>query len=366
MAKPRSHSEKADEHARARIEALFSSIGDGVIATDENGYISEINSEACHILGLKPADLLGKWFPRAVKAIDEDGNPIDLMDRPVSQALLAGRPVSGRTFYKAADGRRVPVAVTVAPILLEGRPIGAIEVIRDISVEYEVDKMKSEFISIASHQLRTPLTAVKTYSHLLASGFNGQLNKEQHEFMDIILSSIDRMNELINTLLDISRIEEGRITISNKIIDFEAVMEEILSEQGPVAKSKNINIELQYESSNLRFMTDPLLLKEVCANLLSNAIKYTPKGGTITIKASVQKHNFTFTIQDTGYGIPRHEQARVFTKFFRAENILDKDTTGTGLGLYMVKQIAENLGGTIDFKSSEKEGTLFRFTIPTA
>jgi len=358
------HNKTAAGHAKARIEALFASIGDGVIATDENGYISEINDAACEILGLKRSDLLGKWFPRAVKAIDEEGKLIDLMDRPVSQALLAGRPVYGRTFYKTTDNRRVPVAITVAPILLDNKPIGAIEVFRDISVEYEVDKMKSEFISIASHQLRTPLTAIKTYSHLLASGFNGRLNKQQQEFMEIILGSVDRMNELINTLLDISRIEEGRITISNKVISFEALMEEILSEQGPIAKSKDIKIELNYRSANLRFMTDPLLVKEVCANLLSNAIKYTPAGGTITISAALKKQHFIFIIQDTGYGIPRHEQVRVFTKFFRAENILDKDTTGTGLGLYMVKQIAENLGGTIDFKSSEKGGTLFRFDIP--
>lgn len=359
-----SHYQTYAEQERARAEALFSSIGDGVIATDEHGVISEVNHVAEQILGYTAKDLLGKWFPKVIQAVNEDGKALDLMERPVAQAMLSGHPISGTTWYKTRSRKRVPVALTVSPILLGDSPIGAIEVFRDISHEYEIDRMKSEFISIASHQLRTPLTAIKTYSHMLASGFSGPLNQSQSEFMDIILGSIDRMNELINTLLDITRIEEGQMLVSRQFVDLETVVDEIVIELQPVARAKKIKLSIDYKSDNLNAQTDPLMIKEICANLLSNALKYTPPGGQVSISVSATSKNFIFIIEDTGYGIPRREQSRVFSKFFRGENIMDKETSGTGLGLYLVKQLVESLGGTVSFKSVENKGSRFRFTIP--
>lgn len=348
---------------RARAEALFSSIGDGIIAMDEHGYVSDINEAALKILNCRPQDVINQWFPRAVKALDDEGKPIPPMERAVSQALLTGKSVSGKMFYQTNEGP-VAVAITVAPILINKRPVGAIEVFRDVSQEHEIDKMKSEFISIASHQLRTPLTAIKTYSHMLASGYGGKLSKDQSEFMDIILSSIDRMNSLINTLLDISRIEQGRLSMSPQVINLEEIMEDVLTELMPLAQAKDIDVTLQYATDNLQATTDPLLIKEICLNLLSNAIKYTPEHGAVVINIAGTKRQLVFSIQDTGYGIPKSEQNRIFTKFFRAENVLDKDTSGTGLGLYLVKQLAESLGGEVAFTSTEGKGTCFTFKVP--
>lgn len=354
------------EQERARTQALFSSLGDGVIATDEAGNISEINTAAVRILGYHAEELLGKWFPKAIQAIDETGVETELMDRPVIQAMISGKPIASKTFYLTKSGERIPVAVTVSPILLNNRPVGAIEIFRDISHEYEVDQMKSEFISLASHQLRTPLTAIKTYSHMLATGFSGDLTKSQKDFMDIILGSIDRMNELINTLLDISRIEEGRLSITQRTIRLDEIIQEIMTELRPAAKVKRIKLNFTCQSDDTSALTDPLLVKEVCANLLSNAIKYTPDKGTVTISLEAPAQQFIINIHDTGYGIPKSEQKRVFTKFFRAENILNKDTSGTGLGLYLVKQIAESLGGDISFRSTEGKGSQFKFSLPKA
>lgn len=352
------------EQERARTQALFSSLGDGVIATDESGNISEINSAAVRILGYHAEELLGKWFPKAVLAVNEQGVETDLMDRPVIQAMISGKPIASKTFYLTKSRKQIPVAVTVSPIMLNDRPVGAIEIFRDISQEYEVDQMKSEFISLASHQLRTPLTAIKTYSHMLATGFSGELTKSQQDFMDIILGSIDRMNELINTLLDISRIEEGRLMITQRTIKLKEIMQEIVTELKPAAKAKQIKLEFHANTDDSSALTDPLLVKEVCANLLSNAIKYTPDKGSVTVSLAAADKHFIIKIRDTGYGIPKSEQKRVFSKFFRAENILNKDTSGTGLGLYLVKQIAENLGGDISFKSAESKGSEFTFSLP--
>ena len=357
---------QTNERERARTRALFSSIGDGIIATDEKGNISEVNSAAVRILGYHAEELLGKWFPRVIVATDETGEVTDLIDRPATQAVVTGKPVAGKTFYVTKSQELIPVAVTVSPIMVGDQPVGVIEVFRDISHEHEVDRMKSEFISIASHQLRTPLTAIKTYSHMLAGGFGGKLNSKQQEFMDIILGSIDRMNELINTLLDISRIEEGRLTIAPRETNLEELVKEIIQELTPLARSKHIVIKKKFQTPGPSTRTDPLLVKEVFANLLSNAIKYTPEKGLVNIEVREGIKYFTFTITDTGYGIPRSEQSRVFSKFFRAENILDKETSGTGLGLYLVKQIAESMGGVINFTSKEGKGSCFTFKLPKA
>lgn len=364
MSTQKIHHPQSAERERARTQALFSSIGDGIIATDEEGNIAEVNSAAVRILGYHAEELLGQWFPRVIQAIDPEGETVDMLDRPVMQAMVTGKPVVSRTLYLTKSKRTVPVAITVSPILIDERPVGAIEVFRDISHEYEVDRMKSEFISIASHQLRTPLTAIKTYSHMLAEGYGGDLTKHQREFMDIILGSINRMNELINTLLDISRIEEGRLTIDPQTTDLELLVKEIVQELGPLAKAKRIKVGLSISTKQPQLRTDPLLVKEVCANLLSNAIKYTAAGGQVYVEVAEDSNNFIVTFTDTGYGIPKPEQKRVFSKFFRAENILDKESGGTGLGLYLVKQVVENLGGQIKFKSAEGKGSSFSFSLP--
>jgi PAS domain S-box-containing protein len=349
---------------RARTKALFTSIGDGIIATDENGKVTEVNSAAIRIFGYHAEELLGKWFPHVVRAFKEDGTEVARMDRPVMQAMLTGKPISDKAFFLAKSGRLIPCSVTVSPIMIDDHPVGAIEVFRDITHEHEVDRMKSEFISIASHQLRTPLTAIKTYSHMLAEGYGGALNDHQKDFMEIILGSIARMNELINTLLDISRIEEGRLSVAPQTTDLKDILQEIITELQPLAAARSLQLKSTFKAKKSKTTTDPLLVKEVCANLLSNAIKYTPERGTVHITLDQNGKDFIFVITDTGYGIPYDEQKRVFTKFFRAENILDKDTSGTGLGLYLVKQVVQNLGGKISFTSTEDKGSTFTFTIP--
>ncbi len=351
---------------RARSLALFSSIGDGVIATNEEGMISEVNEAACRILGFEAKELLGQWFPRAIHAVDEKGNEISMLKRPAAQAMVSGKPVVGKTFYVTKAKRLAPVAVTVSPILIDSRPVGAIEVFRDITREHQIDRMKSEFISIASHQLRTPLTAIKTYAHLLANGFSGQPNKQQQKFLDIILASSDRMNELINTLLDIAKIEEGSLTVSPRKVDVHKLIQEVMQELAPLAKDKHINLEAVFNTKNYSLKTDPLLLREICSNLLSNAIKYTPNKGQVSLILNEDAKKFRFVITDTGFGIPKHQHSRVFSKFFRAENTLKREVTGSGLGLYLVKQLVTRLKGQITFESSEGKGTTFIFSLPKA
>lgn len=349
---------------KAKTDAVFSSIGEGAIATDENGIIYRINKAALDILGISEKYALGKWFPDVVIIVDSNNKVISPLERPITRAFLTGKTISERVYYRTKKDPRLPVFVTVSPILLNGKPIGAVETFRDITQEYKVDRMKSEFISIASHQLRTPLSAINTYSRMLNSGYAGELTKEQKDFMRIILSSIDRMNELINTLLDISRIETGKLQINSSSVDYKEVILPIVREFTPQAVEKNITLSIKTPDKPLPVMADPLLLSEVFSNLLSNAIKYTPPKGKVSVTLAKKDSNIVLSVKDTGYGIPKESQEYLFSKFFRAGNVLQKETFGTGLGLYMVKLIANSIGGKVWFESRENIGSTFYFSIP--
>ena len=362
---PGENNEQLVAEQQAVAEALFTSIGDGAIATDEYGKITRINPTALRILGYTEKEVLGTWFPKKIVALTVQDKPISLIDRPITRAFLTGKTVIEKTYYRKKNGQRIPVAITVSPIILEGRPVGAIEVFRDITLEYEVDRMKSDFISLASHQLRTPLSAIKTYSHMLLDGYMGEINDAQRKSLRTILSAANRMNELISTLLNITRIESGTIAITPKIINAEHLAEEVIKEHSLLASDKNITLEVEKrgkESATVK--TDTLIFKEVLSNLVSNAIKYTPEDGKVSISIQPRKRDLLVSVKDNGLGIPKYSQDHVFTKFFRAHNVVKQETSGTGLGLYLVKGLLDSLNGTIWFESHEGKGTTFYVSLP--
>lgn len=350
---------------RAQAEALFSSLGVGAIATDEFGKITRVNLVASTLLGYEARDLVGQWFPKKIVAITQKGEPVSLIDRPITRAFLTGKPVNEKTFYQTKDGNPLAVSVTVSPILLAGKPIGAIELFQDITLEEEVDRMKSEFISLASHQLRTPLSAIKTYTHMLADGYMGDVTPAQKKSLRTIIGATNRMNELISTLLNITRIESGTIAIVPKNLHLEKAAEEVIKELNLAASEKSISLTLKKigkVSTNVK--TDNLIIKEVISNLVSNAIKYTSDEGAIVVEVRGRARDVQVSVADNGWGIPNIAHDQVFSKFFRATNILKRETTGTGLGLYLVRGLLERLGGTIWFESVEGKGSTFYFMLP--
>jgi PAS domain S-box-containing protein len=352
--------------AYAQADALFSSIGDGAVATDEFGRITKINQAALDILGFKEKEVLGKWFPKALQAYDEAGRPIKLMDRPITQAFLTGKPVIARTLYKQKNGALLPVACTVSPLVLSGRPIGAIELFRDITTEYEIDRMKSDFISLASHQLRTPLSAIKTYSHMLIDGFMGPVTPGQRKALRTIVSASNRMNELISTLLNVSRIETGNVIVSAKNINLNHIIDEVFKELALAAETKQIELTSKLPKTPLIIKGDNLIVKEIVINLVSNALKYTPDNGKVQVQCRKGTRNVLISVKDNGMGIPKNAREQVFSKFYRAQNVVRHETSGTGLGLYLVKGLVETLGGTIWFESVENSGSTFYVRLPIA
>jgi PAS domain S-box-containing protein len=346
------------------MEALFASIGEGVIATDEAGNITRVNAKALALLGMSENEVLHKHFLNVVISVHDNGETINAFERPIVRAFQTGRTISARTLYQQKGGGILPVYLTVSPIIFKQRPIGAIQVFRDLTDEIESDKLKSDFISIASHQLRTPLSAINMYSMMLRDGLAGDLSEDQLSYIDTILSSVGRMNVLIDTLLNITRIEAGGVKPKIAPVRLDTLVREMLAEFIPAAQAKNLTIVTEIPNNMKPIHTDGLLVKEVCANLLSNAIKYTPEGGNVRFTLNETRKEIRCIVTDTGYGIPENEQRNIFLKFFRAGNIVDKDVSGTGLGLYLIKNIAESLGGDLWFESTENLGSTFHFALP--
>ncbi len=357
--------EIAASEQKARAEALFNSIGDGVIATDEFGRITRINPMGRRILGYNKVDLLGAWFPDKVIMVDSEGRKTNLIDRPITKAFLTGKPISQKAFYLRKNGHPIPVAINVSPILANGKPVGAIEVFRDISFEEEIDRIKSEFISLASHQLRTPLSAIKTYSHMLLDGYMGDLNKPQDQALQTIVEAANRMNELISTLLNITRMESGAVAANIRLLRVDTLVKEVIKDLSSQATNKKIELSVNFSGAYSKTIrSDRVILKEILNNLVSNAVKYTPSGGSVTVKVRLRASEVVVDVHDTGWGIPKYSQDQIFSKFFRAENIVKRETTGTGLGLYLVKGLVDAINGRIWFESQEGKGTSFFLSLP--
>lgn len=225
-----------------------------------------------------------------------------------------------------------------------------------------VDRDKSDFISVASHQLRTPLTAIKWVTERVLK--TQKLSIEAIEYLGDIQRSAQRLSDLVDILLNVSRIEGGRVGISPKALDLVDFIKDYFSEVMPLCAEKNINLSFENYPPNLNITTDPSALRNIIQSLVSNAIEYTPEEGRIEISLVPYEKKFLLSVKDSGIGIDKEERPRIFEKFFRADNAKRVKTDGTGLGLYIVKQAVELLGGKIWFESKENNGTTFFVELP--
>lgn len=355
------------EEERAKDLALLSSLGEGIIVLDKNGKIVKANPMAESLVGWKTAEMKGKTWDDLVPLVDESGKRILVTERASQRVLKTKKGYSNdRYFYVRKDGQKFPVGTTAAPVIVNGEVIGVIKVFRDISREKYIDKAKSEFVSLASHQLRTPLSSVKWFSELLLNGDAGELSHEQKEYVNNIFLSNERMIDLVNALLNISRIESGRIIVDPTPTDLGVLVREIVKELEFSIKEKNLQLEISVDENLKKINVDPKLIRQVYMNILSNAIKYTPSGGAIKVGIAISGDEVLSHVTDNGYGIPKREQNRVFQKFYRGENVVKVEIGGTGLGLYLAKAIIDSSKGKIWFESEEGRGTTFWFTLPMA
>lgn len=364
--------------ANAKDEALLESIGDGVIATDEKGNIIFINKIAEKLLGKKSSEVMLKDFFDAVPAEDENGIRIQLEQRPLWAAFVRDVTVATNPsiYYRRKDATRFPVAITATPVRLRGKVIGTIEVFRDITKEKAVDLAKTEFVTLASHQLRTPLSSVRWYSEMLLNGDVGKLTEKQHTYVEEIYESNLRMIELVNALLNVSQLEMGSLETKMETVDVKEVIDRVVRDIESRAKKQEVHVLVQAPPALPHLVLDRRLLRMLVENIVVNAIKYTSKKGAVVVAASAvgkgeqfgghsaHTNSIGIAITDTGIGIPDSQKDRIFTKLFRADNARMMHADGTGLGLYLVKRIAEYSRGEVWFTSQEGTGSAFFVLLP--
>jgi len=351
------------ENAKAKDDALLESIGDGVIAVDMDGKIILMNKSAQEMLGWHPESMVGKIFHDTVAIEDEKGVAIPIEKRPTYLVLAGTTITTGPTYqYVRKDKTKFPVAIKTSPIILDRKIVGAVEVFRDITREKEIDKAKTEFVSLAAHQLRTPLTGISWIAEIFLE--NGRHTSKDKNYIKDIIFLARRLNNLVEVLLNVSRIESGRIGVKPEPVDLVEFIGDFLREYKAVGEMQKLTIIFIKHPKKLVVVTDANLLNYILQNLFGNALRYTPVGGTVEIVLEEKKNSVIFAVRDTGIGIPEKEKGSIFEKFVRASNAVLTRPDGTGLGLFIAQESVRLLGGKVWFKSKEGEGSTFYVELP--
>lgn len=351
-----------------RDEAMLKGMGEGLIAIDDQQRIVVINKVAAELLELGDENAINKEPIKENYQLYHLGakkdSKVHADARPSFMALKTGKRVEDVLGFLDSGGIKRQLNIAASPFMVDGKVVGVVTIIRDVTKEKEVDRMKTEFISLASHQLRTPLSAIKWFTEMLINGDAGKLQTDQMDFAKNISDSTERMIALVNSLLNISRIESGRIMIVPQPTDLRELVGGITNDLKAKTEEKQQTLIISVHEGLPKINLDPRLISQVYLNLLTNAIKYTQKGGEVSVFISKKDDKVISQVTDNGYGIPKEQQDRLFQKFFRASNAVKVETDGTGLGLYLIKAIIESSGGEIWFESEEGKGSTFWFSIP--
>lgn len=358
------------ERERNKIQAILSSIGDAVFVVDLNGKILMFNSIAEKLSGYSQKEAVGQPYKQVLKFIFEKDGSVN--DQFIKDAISNGKIsyMTNHTLLVTKHGKHIPVADSASPLLDKNKKIiGCVVVFHDVTKERELAKMKDEFLNIAAHDLRTPMTAIKGYNDMILNGDFGQVPEGLREPLEESQSASERLIRLVNDFLNSSRIERGKITVQPKQIDIVPIVNTLIKQIEPIAKKKNLQLSLSPLPEKLMVYTDSDKIQQVITNLIDNAIKYT-KAGSIKFDVKVDDKKAVFSVTDTGAGISEEKQESLFTKYYQVsggtKKVIEGQGTGLGLGLYISRLIVEGCGGKIWVESRPGHGSRFNFTLPLA
>jgi len=361
-----------------KLNAIVDNVGDAIIVLDNRKKIILANLAAQKLIAHTEEETRGMEYYKFLRLFDKEKqificnfDTINNEDCPVEKAIVSKKIVfiPKGIYLINKYGVKIEIDGSVAPYKdLRGEIMGYVIVLRDVTSEREVERMKSEFVSITSHQLRTPLSSIRWYVEMLLDGDAGELNKLQKDFTSEVHQSTKKAIELINNLLDLSRIEGGTIKYSKQLISPEQIIEDTISDVIPLAEASNIKIIKKLGKEAMpKISVDYQKVFQVIQNLVVNAINYSKGKSEVILSLEKNDKEVIFSCKDSGIGIPKGVQKDLFKKFFRAENATVVNAQGSGIGLFICKVFAEGMGGRIWFESEgEDKGSTFYVGFPIA
>ncbi|MBI2038476.1 MAG: HAMP domain-containing protein [Candidatus Nealsonbacteria bacterium] len=354
MVKNLKESRASLEEEKDKTISIITNFSDGLLVLDKENKLFLINPRAENFFNIKSKGVVGKpFFELAIFPL-------------IAPVISLVSQVPAEIFRQETKIKEnLTIEVSTIPLIREKEKTGTLVVLHDITREKTVEKLKTEFVSLAAHQLRTPLSAIKWALKMLIEGDVGRLSKNQMEIVEKTYQSNERMVDLINDLLDVTRIEEGRYLFKPIFAEIEPIVQFVVNSYKEEAKRKKLILEFKgFVGKVPRVMVDVEKIRIAIQNLIDNAIKYTPPDGRVTVSLNYGKKELEVAVKDTGVGIPQDQRERVFSKFFRGVNAVRMETDGSGLGLFIAKNIIEAHDGKIWFESEEGKGTTFHFSLP--
>lgn len=354
--------EAALHEVEERFQSAFSAAAIGMALVSPEGRFLQVNRSLCHLLGYAEEELLAASFQAITHPDDLEADL--LLVQQLLDGAIPSYTLEKRYFHK--NGGIVWVLLSVSLVRDEaGAPLYFISQIQDVSRAREAERLRDEFVSTVSHELRTPLTSISGYVDLLLDGAGGPLSGTAEHYLTIVQQNGRRLAALVNDLLDVSRIEAGKVDLRPEAVDLAVQLRDVIAAFAPQFAARRQTVRLDLPDVLPPIWADPARGVQIFTNLISNAHKYTPAGGAIVISARVERDAVRVDVADSGIGLSAEEQEQLFTRFFRARHRAARAERGTGLGLAITNALVEMHGGTISVTSTPGEGSVFSVILPT-
>ncbi|MBI4091390.1 PAS domain S-box protein, partial [candidate division WWE3 bacterium] len=357
------------EAERNKFRVVLYNTFDGVFAVDRQGRVISFNKSIEDLTGYQESDVLGNIADDYIKLYDRDNNPVGIKNYFPFLKIVSDKSIykTEGLILKGRKGKQHIVSLVSSVVSESGDSnVGCIVTIHDVTHERELESMKLDFVSIAAHELRTPLTAIRGYLSVLLDELSGKISNDHRVYLERSYLSANQLFVLVENLLNVSRIERGNVQLSKEVIEWSPFVEQVVQSFRPLANERKVKLSFLPMTSPSKVEVDPVMIGEVLANLLDNAIRYTDEGGGVLVFMELSDKFMITHIKDSGQGIPKESIPHLFTKFYRVSGVLGQGSKGTGLGLYISKEIVKLHGGEIWVESSVGQGSVFSFTVPKA
>jgi PAS domain S-box-containing protein len=348
--------------SKSRLRVMVNRLTEGVLTTDLNKRIVQANPAFLHMIGYHGEDVIG----RSVSEIIDNETILKAIDQTLAMTSTTFAEITDELTFSDNDGEKY-YSNRCSPFLSNaGTNLGTITVLHDITALKKIDQMKTDFVSMVSHEIRSPMNSLLMQLKIIRDGLAGEVTEKQQEILERASEKILNLNNLVTEILDLSRIESGLISHEKEMVDIAQLLKDQQNFHTPYADKNNITIHLEITENLPLILANRQNIEEVFSNLITNAIKYSPENTSIKIGAVVENKYLKINITDSGFGIAEEDLKNIFNRFYRVKNATTRKIQGTGLGLAIVKSIVESHHGSIKVESKPGEGSTFTVKLPTA